>query len=697
MVARPRLVVALAVVAAVALGLLATTVPERLEVQEIDSSGSASEQAREGLANALGYDPLPRAILVLSSELPLDDPASEVAISSLIDQAKRVGGVAEVIEGRQSDDARTTTLAVYFPTSTDTRQLEDAVDALRGSLDPGLLELAVAGSAPTLLELRSEASEQVPRSVLLPLPFILLIVLGAVGVRLGLVVLLGGVLGAALATDALLLAAPLVEVGAVAAAAAAFTGAMVGVEAGLGLALRHREEAATLGGGEETIRYSVETAARGLTIGSAAIVLTGVALVATSVGVVGSVGAGLIAAGLLGAAPALAVTAAGLAGWPEEDPAEAMPMVPRDGTVEGGDRAFRALLRLAGSRARILALVVVVVVGCAAVALPALGSELVGGSSSELDPTSSVSEAEAELAEAFGAGASGPLAAAVDGPPDGLAAIAARGTFRGLEGVAEVRLPRPAGSGSLIELSVDPPPLSLAGQSAAERVSSADAGGVDPRVAGGGPALVDARAELADRLPLLMALVVLVAAVAFGLLFGRPYGPLLALVAALPALVAVALSQLVFGDGALAGTLDYQPAGAPHLIAPALVGATLLGVGLLRSATFAGAVRDERILGAGIRGALARGGSLTVTPALLATVVAVLLAVAWVGSDLLVAKELGFGLAVGLVVDGLVVRALLAPALVRLCFDAGARPGGWRPDLDWQRWRHAITRRKGSS
>jgi hypothetical protein len=122
----------------------------------------------------------------------------------------------------------------------------------------------------------------------------------------------------------------------------------------------------------------------------------------------------------------------------------------------------------------------------------------------------------------------------------------------------------------------------------------------------------------------------------------------------------------VFGEGNLTGLLDYTPAGAPHLHAFVVVGSLLLAIGLARGAAFATALREERLLGGGAAGSIARSGLLTLMPAAIATLLGAALAGVWLGSELLPAKELAVGLGAGLLAGLILTRATLAPALARL-------------------------------
>ncbi|MGI8726910.1 MAG: hypothetical protein ACR2K6_04435 [Solirubrobacterales bacterium] len=654
-----------ALLVAIGLGVVATVAVPDLSPRTLSVPGSESERARTALADELGYDPVPAVRLVLTAPEGFGDPASEVAVATLLDSTRSVDGVAAVVEGPRSEDGMTTTLRVHFPIDTEPDEISAAVAELRATLDPGLLELAIAGPVPVAVELRDQLTADALELSVLVVPLAILLLVAVAGLRFGLLAFFCGALGAVLALGGALLATELLDASPAAVVAAALCGLVVAAETSLGLILRYREEGAELGAGGEAIEYSIAASARGLWLGSVAVIGTGVALTLTRVDPISSIGLGVVVAGLAAGPAALVVTAAALALGVGEPAGSPMPMVPADDPPREASRPFRALVVLAGSRLRALAVVAV----CAAALLFAsaeidrLGA--VGTSAAELE-ASEIGAAEEALAGAYGRGASAPIFIAVDGPPEAPTTTIYRDAISRLDGVESVAGGTMAGEGALIEVIPSGRALSPAAQRTVEAVRGLPDAPVEARVFGRPAALVDARERLEGSLPLAGLLVLLASAALATAVLRAPYAPLLVLVAAAPALAALGLLQLVFGQGALTGPLGYEPLGAPHPGGTVLVGVALLAIGLYRSLWFAAALDGERDLGAAARGALARAGAITIGPAIAVGIVAAVFAGAWIGSDLVVAKEVGFGLAVGLLADSLVVRPLLGPALARL-------------------------------
>ena len=301
----------------------------------------------------------------------------------------------------------------------------------------------------------------------------------------------------------------------------------------------------------------------------------------------------------------------------------------------------------------------------AALALPLLGSEAIGLDPAELPDTQPAATAGAEISAVFGSGANGPLTVLEENLGDAPPAALYRDAIARLAGIESVGRSRSVGELSAFDAVPAARSQSLAAQQAAADVRAVPS---PSRRLVSGPAagLVDSGQRLADDLPLVALVALLGTAALWSVLFRSVFGPLLALSAVIAPLAGLAALLGVFAHGRLTGLLDYPDSGAPHLQSFVIVGSVLLALGLARGAAFAAALREERQLGGGAAGSLARSGLLTLMPFAVATLAGLVLAGVWLGSDLLPAKELAVGLMAGLAADLLVARIILAPALARL-------------------------------
>ena len=660
----PNALLALLVLALVVLGAYAIGVPERLALGGGQLGGSESANADQRLSDELGYEAQPAYLVILSGAEPITAPSSLVAVESVRGQISLLEGVAEVVELAPSPNGLATLLAIHLESGLEPDQVDAIGGELRSGLDPGALELGVGGSEATQQAARSAALDQAPRLLAIVLPLLILLLAGSLGLRAGLAALIGAGLAGAAVVAAIGALGEAVQIQALAVAAAAPLAVVLAVQSGAALLFRYREESATLGGGSEALEYSIDTLLRGALTGIFSVALVGGALLVIPVDAVRSIGAGVLAAALLGPPLGLLPMAAAISLRAAAEVGQALPLVQDDAQADDAPRSFRALLALGRGRRRgliaVLPLLVVV-----ALAAPLLDSEAIGLSASELPAGEAAAEAGVEIAGAYGAGAAGPLLVVVNGPGEAPAITLYRDEIAALPSVAAVGRATSIGSLAAFDASPDSLPQSLAAQRAAAEVAAVPA--PTPRqLTGPAAELRDAGTGLGEDLPLAGLLALLGTAALWSLLFRSAFGPLLALSALIAPLAGLAAVVAVFGGGLLTAPLDYAPAGAPHIQTYFVAGSVLLAIGLARGADLAAALREERLLGGGAAGSLARSGMLTLMPIAVATIVGVAVSAVWLGSDLLPAKELGLGLSVGLLADLVLARTLLAPALARL-------------------------------
>lgn len=660
----PRAVLVGCLALAVGLGAYAISVPDRLALGGGETGGSESEQARSLLTAELGYDPEAAFVVVLSSAESISAPSSAVAVDTLVAQIESVDGVVAVERDQPSDDGLSITVSAFVSPDHGPEQLRSLESTLRDDLDPGPLDLRVGGSIATDLAVRDVAGAEAPKLTLLALPLLLLLLAATLGWRVAPAALLGAVLASAASVAALGVVAESAEINVLAVVPAAFGAAVLAVEFGTGLLYRYREEAATVGPGSAAMEDSLRTILRAATIGMFSAALVGAGLLLIPIDIVRSLGAGTVAAALLGPLLGVVPVAAAIALGAASESGEALPLISEDDSAEDAPLGFRLLLSIARGRSR-GAIALVPIAAVAALALPLLDSEAVGLQDTDLPTDEPAAEAGERIAAALGPGAAGPLFVVTDGPAEAPAVAIYRDRIASIGSVRSVRR-RPSGEErSAFEAVPDSRPRSLAALQTLADVRA------EPAPSGrhvGGPAaeLADASERLGDDLPLVGLLALLGTAALWSLLFRSAFAPLLALASAIAPLAGIGAMSAVFGEGNLTGLLDYTPAGAPHLHAFVVVGSLLLAIGLARGAAFATALREERLLGGGAAGSIARSGLLTLMPAAIATLLGAALAGVWLGSELLPAKELAVGLGAGLLADLILTRAILAPALARL-------------------------------
>jgi len=664
----PRIALLVGGLLAAALAWLAITSSDELVHPTSAPSGSESAEAREILELELGYDPVAvLTVLLRPGAAPVSAASSEVAVETVIAQIEAIEGVGAVRLEQRFEAATSSLLRVHAESGIDAKALVELSSTLEQEVDAGALEADFAGGVTVSDGLEDELRDQAPELLLLALPVLALLLIFGLGLRTGLTALIVAIATGAAAVAVLRLVHVADAQAAVAVPLAGFLGVVLGIESAVGLVRRYREESAVLGAGEESLEYSLEVVARGIVPG--AIAVSAVALASwliVPLELVDSLSVAVIAAALVAVLLAPPLIVAALAWGGERERGEALPLVAENDAATGASSGFRFLLGLGRGPTRALA---VVGIGTLALALALLTKpemDAVGVGAGELEADSPALVAADRLSGSFGAGAGAPLIVAATAPAGAPTLELFRHELSLLDLVESVGEAEAAGEGSFLEATLIARPGSSGAQAGVDAVRSAELYPQGSLLGGQDAELVDGSEKLAEALPISGLVGLGLVALILFLAFRSAQGPALALSATVAPLAGVAALWLIFGEGRLTGLLDYEPLGGPHLAAYAIVALALASIAVFRAATLAGALREERLLGGGAAGSLARSTLLTLTPAAITTACAITLAAVWLGSDVLVAKEVAAGLIAGLVVDLVAVRLLLAPAIARI-------------------------------
>ncbi|MFJ2899045.1 MMPL family transporter [Streptomyces sp. NPDC087218] len=308
------------------------------------------------------------------------------------------------------------------------------------------------------------------------------------------------------------------------------------------------------------------------------------------------------------------------------------------------------------------------VVALLALSAPALGMRL-GFADSGNDPKSSTSrQAYDFLAEGFGPGFNGPLV--VTGRADAAAGSRLRQALADAAGVAATTPPLPSGDGELTTVLVFP-------ESAPQDAATEDlvhhlredvlpgiekATGTDFLVGGPTAATQDFADTVAERLPLFVALVVGLSALLLMVVFRSLLIPvkaaLLNLLSIAPALGAV---TLVFQHG----WFKVEP-GPVEAFIPVMIFAIVFGLSMDYEVFLVSRIHEEwkrtRDPDLAVREALAATGKVITAAAAIMIVVFA----AFVLSPSRMLQQFGLGLAVAILLDAVVIRCLVVPAVMRL-------------------------------
>ncbi len=191
--------------------------------------------------------------------------------------------------------------------------------------------------------------------------------------------------------------------------------------------------------------------------------------------------------------------------------------------------------------------------------------------------------------------------------------------------------------------------------------------GLDIKVGGAGAYLIDLKENLVAKSPWMVATVLVVMFVVLFLVFGSVTLPLKAMcMNALSISASFGAIVWVFQDGRFTDVLDYIPLGISDCTAPLLMFSIVFGLSMDYEVLILSRVQEEyRRTGdndGAVAHGLARTGRLITSAALLLVVVIG----AFGTSHIIFMKSLGLGMALAVLLDATIIRALLVPAAMKL-------------------------------
>ena len=307
-----------------------------------------------------------------------------------------------------------------------------------------------------------------------------------------------------------------------------------------------------------------------------------------------------------------------------------------------------------------------------ALAAPALGMRL-GIADAGNDPTSTTSrQAYDLLAKGFGPGFNGPLLVVAEG--DSQAASALQRTLVGTPGVATATPPVAVkdGKAEIVFVVPDSKPQDVQTQQLVTRLRELvlpplerDTG-ASFLVGGSTAATLDFADAVARRLPLFVAVVIGLSALLLAAVFRSLLIPIKA---ALFNLLSVGASlgviTLVFQHGLLGGPLGVEP-GPIEAFVPLMIFAIAFGLSMDYEVFLLSRMREEWDHSADAPVAIREGLATTGRVVTAAAAIMVVVFGAFLLDPSRMLKQFGLGLAVAVLLDALVIRCLLVPAVMQL-------------------------------
>jgi len=631
---RPRRVLVVAVLLAVAAGAFGASTPSHLSASDNDYQDKGSESYRTFrlLSQRTGVIPGPSIVII----------TSRAEAGRAVTLLRRDSAVAVVHRGEPR--AGSVVIAAYLRDGSDTskaaRRIEHAA--------PGL----VGGPAVASEQVRRQSERDLLRAELIAFP--LLLALG-IWIFRGLVAALlpvaAGVLSIVTTLAMLRLANSAVTISVFALNLVTGAGLGLAIDYSLLLLSRYREELAH-SDPEAALRTTVATAGRTVAFSAVTVAAAFASLLVFPLAFLRSMAIGGIAVALLAGVVALLVIPAlfALLGRRVDTLALRRGRPPGSG---GWYRFAHGVMRWPLPIALATAAVLI------ALGLPFLGVRFTGVDASVL-PTSASAR---QVQDAIHARA----------PEHVVASRATLVRVRELRGVTAMTAPRPLGGG-LWAADVTPVarPMSGGAKNLVRRIRALPG----TSVAGVTAWYLDTSSSLRRHLPAGGAILALTIIALLYLVTRSVILPLKAVVMnALSLSAAFGVLVWVFQDGRLEGVLRYSSQGALELTQPVLLFAIAFGLATDYGVFLLSRIREAHESGLPNREAVALGLERTgrvVTAAALLFCVAV---GSFATSGIVIVKEVGLGIALAVAIDASLVRALLVPSLMALLGDWN----WWRP------------------
>ena len=665
---RPKRVLIIAALLFAVAGVLGAGVADRLAPYGADDPDSESVIAEERLEKA-GYRATEVIVLIEGADVEIPAGAQRVrALASDLEADDDVASVNGFLTTKSaafvSRDGDATYLAVSLRSSdddTNQKTAERIADEL--GTKPGV---TVGGAALAQKQVNEQTESDLQRAELyaFPILFVLSLLFFRSLVAALLPLFVGGL--AIVGTMVMLRgASEFTSVSIFALNLVTGLGLGLAIDYSLFMVSRYREEIARTGPGLTAMRRTMATAGRTVLFSSLTVAGALASLIVFPQRFLYSMGIGGALVALIAAAIALIVLPAVLSVLGERVNSLSPAFLRRraDADARPASEGFwyrlsQVVMRVPG-RIALGTTVLLLVLG-----LPFLGIKFTSVDAQVLPESASARQVDDVLRADFPPFHDSPITLAATSASRADAARLADEVGR-MPGIASVDPPQRVGDdGYVINAISESPPLSTASQDTVERIRR-QVGGV--LVSGFTAHYIDLQDSLGQHLPYVLAIVILVTFVVLFLMTGSVVLPIKqVLMNALGLSATFGILVLVFQDGRFENLLGYTSQGGLESTQPLLLFAVVFGLSTDYGVFLLARIKEARDGGfddhEAVSVGLERTGRIITAAALLFTVAIG----AFVTSQIIFLKELGFGTAVAVLIDATIIRALLVPAVMQL-------------------------------
>ncbi len=681
---RRRLILLIALLVAVLGGVWGTSIFGSVQTAGgFDAPNSQSQHEATLATKAFGRDAGDVVVLYSSKTLTTAAPAFRSAVTRTLAALphSRVGSYASYWSTRSptfvSASGRQTYAVIELAGPTDTARRAN-YDAIKADLSAPGLRSQVGGVVPTNETIDQQTTASITRAEGLSFPILLILLLVIFGsLTAACLPLAVGALGILGSFTALRLLTLVTGVSVFSLNITTILGLGLGIDYGLFLVTRFREELHRRDSVEDAVARTVATAGRTVLVSGVTVAIVLASLMLFPETILRSIGYGGVATVLIDMLAALTVLPALLAVLgPKVNSLRIRRSVQGPAKAEdtgGWYRLAHSVMR----RPLLYALPIVVL-------LLALGSPFLkvvwGGVDATVLPASAAPRVVTEaLNHDFPGNPTAPIETIVAfrGPvatsparSNGLTAYLTR--LDHVSGVTAARVTGVRGNIARIDLSYGPGPYTPQARAIAGDVRDVAAPpGATVQTGGQTAALADQLSSIGHTLPWMALAVIIATFLLLFLAFGSLILPLEAIVANILSLTAMyGVVTWIFQDGHLSGLLGFTPNGTISPTIPVLMFAIMFGLSMDYEVFLLSRIHERYVATgdntASIASGLQRTGGVISSAALLLVVVIGMFSL----SSITFIKLLGVGMIVALVLDATLVRLLLVPATMRLLGDA---------------------------
>jgi RND superfamily putative drug exporter len=659
------------------LAVLGRAIPDELRVAGFATPDSESARALDRLHDGFGHDPEPGMVVLATSDRSLTSADERARVTAVAEQIARDPDVARVTtpfgeDGERLLLARDRRSALILANFRDTGEeaAEDGIKRVKDNVDAGGLELLYGGFDVGFLEDNEVIRDDLVKVELIIFPVLaLILILVFRGLRAAALPLAVGGLAVAGSFACLQLLSHVLEVSVYSLNLAASLGAGLAVNYGLFMVSRYREEYARCGSAHEAVDATMRSAGRAVMYSGLTVAAACASLLFFPQQFIYSMGLGGMLTALLAAAAALVAVPALL---PRVSRGERL--VPGRGPEVTGSAAELTQGRWYRFSRWVTRRAVPVAIGSAAVlivaGIPALRVGWTFLDKTALPPGLESRTVADRIGEDFVPFLEYPISVAIAEPltPNEGQQLGARLAALPGAGLVTDYERAPDGSGALQVIPRESA-YSATTQALIRSMRALD----EPITVGGRAAdYIDLRASIADRaVPALTWLIATTLLIVFLLTGSVVLAVKALLMNTLTLFAVVGALVVIFQDKVLgiASLIGFTGPAAIETTISVVVIAVTLGLATDYSILLLSRIREEHDRGASNEEAVALGlerSGRVITQAALIVAVSNLALVA--GSVYLV-EQLAIGIAVGVLVDATIVRALLVPSLMRILGD----------------------------